>query len=635
MALTQVSTGGIKDGQVHTADLADAQITAGKLHADALDHTYTLGADGNNHYTFTGEGLTGAVNDPTLYLTRGKTYRFVNGNSSGAHPFRIQTTVNGSAGTEYNTGVTNNGGAGGSTIIFEVPHAAPDVLYYQCTSHGSMGGILYVTGALADGTVTTAKLADSAVTTAKITDANVTHVKLANDAVDGDNIADDSINSEHYVDGSIDTAHIADDAVTDAKLANSINSAIAANTAKDLTALSASNLTSGTVPDARFPATLPAVSGANLTNLPAGGKATNLVINGAMNLAQRGTSSTSTGYTTVDRIKTYLGGSDESCTYSQADVASGTTPYSLGFRKCFRITNGNQTSGAGTQDYSWFRHIVESRDMATSGWNYKNSSSNVTLSFWVKSSVAQEFKGYLRATSTSGANSTQQMYPFSTGSLSANTWTKVTKTIPGHANLEFDNDTGSGLDINISQYFGTYYTNSSTTENAWSDYASASRVQDYSSSAWWTTNDATFEVTGLLLEVADSASDFPHETHDETLQKCQRYCHVICHDQYSYLGLGMQYYSGTIFIDGGKINMRATPTMVAKSGVSGAYVYEKVFGNSAEYIHQISLDGKTTKDHVFFNMAGTASRYGEAVRCAAHVVTLNNNEPFVYLQSEL
>ena len=182
MALTQVSTGGIKDGQVQTADLADGQVTVGKLHADALDHTYTLGADGSNHYTFTGEGLTGAVNDPTLYLTRGKTYRFVNGNSAGAHPFRIQTTVNGSAGTEYNTGVTNNGGAGGSTIVFEVPHAAPDVLYYQCTSHGSMGGIFYITGALADGGVTTAK--------------------------------------------------IADDAVTDAKLANSINSAIAANTAK-------------------------------------------------------------------------------------------------------------------------------------------------------------------------------------------------------------------------------------------------------------------------------------------------------------------------------------------------------------------------------------------------------------------
>ena len=112
--------------------------------------------------------MTGAVNDPTLYLERGKTYRFVNGNSSGAHPFRIQTTVNGSAGTEYNTGVTNNGGAGGSTIVFEVPHAAPAVLYYQCTSHGSMGGILYIMGEIADGKITRSKLSTATITNADI-----------------------------------------------------------------------------------------------------------------------------------------------------------------------------------------------------------------------------------------------------------------------------------------------------------------------------------------------------------------------------------------------------------------------------------------------------------------------------------
>tara|TARA_S200000501_G_scaffold12751_1_gene11283 strand:- start:389 stop:1207 length:819 start_codon:yes stop_codon:yes gene_type:complete len=65
------------------------------------------------------------------------------------------------------------------------------------------------------------------------------------------------------------TDGITDDAVTEAKLANAINTAVAANTAKDLTALSAANLTSGTVPDARFPATLPAASAANLTAVPA------------------------------------------------------------------------------------------------------------------------------------------------------------------------------------------------------------------------------------------------------------------------------------------------------------------------------------------------------------------------------
>jgi len=267
MALTQVSTGGIKDGQVHTADIANAQITATKLHADALDRTYTLGASGSDHYTFTGDGLTGAVNDPTLYLLRGKTYNFVNGNSSGAHPFRIQTTVNGSAGTEYNTGVTNNGGAGGSTIVFKVPHAAPDVLYYQCTSHGSMGGILYITGALKDGDVTTAKLAadsvtsakiandvvdsehiaagaldtehiasgtgfqvstnnivDGSVTTAKITDANVTTAKIAADAINHTKIADDSIGAEHIIDSSVTTAKIADQGVTLAKLPHGTSS---------------------------------------------------------------------------------------------------------------------------------------------------------------------------------------------------------------------------------------------------------------------------------------------------------------------------------------------------------------------------------------------------------------------------
>ena len=68
---------------------------------------------------------------------------------------------------------------------------------------------------------------------------------------------------------TIKTGALADDAVTEDKIANAINTARAANTAKDLTALSASNLTSGTLPDARFPATLPAASAANLTAVPA------------------------------------------------------------------------------------------------------------------------------------------------------------------------------------------------------------------------------------------------------------------------------------------------------------------------------------------------------------------------------
>ena len=105
---------------------------------------WTLGADGSNHYTFTGPGLIGAENDPTLYLTRGQKYKFING--MGAHPFRIQSTPNGSAGTAYNDGVTNNNVSSG-TLTWNVQFDSPRVLYYQCTAHAGMGGVIYIDNA--------------------------------------------------------------------------------------------------------------------------------------------------------------------------------------------------------------------------------------------------------------------------------------------------------------------------------------------------------------------------------------------------------------------------------------------------------------------------------------------------------
>ena len=98
------------------------------------------------------------------------------------------------------------------------------------------------TGDIAADAITNAKIADDSIDsehyvdgsidTAHIADLQVTTGKIAADAITSAKLADDSINSEHYVDGSIDTAHIANDAVTADKLANSINTEIAANTAK-------------------------------------------------------------------------------------------------------------------------------------------------------------------------------------------------------------------------------------------------------------------------------------------------------------------------------------------------------------------------------------------------------------------
>jgi len=244
----------------------------------------------------------------------------------------------------------------------------------------------------------------------------------------------------------------------------------------------------------------------------------NLVINGAMLVAQRATSSTSNGHQTVDRYNMNSSGHDEAPTQAQADVVAGTTPYTSGFRKSLKITNGNQTSGAGAADRLRIIYIIEAQDIANSGWNYTDSNSKITLSFWIKSSVAQNF--YFRATTSDG---TSQNFPMETGSLTADTWTKITKTIPGNSNLAFNNDSGIGLYIIFALFRGTDNTDSGVALNTWAATSSGTTLYPDNTSTWWTTNDSTWELTGLQLEVGSVATDFEHRSFGEELTLCERY----------------------------------------------------------------------------------------------------------------
>ena len=318
----------------------------------------------------------------------------------------------------------------------------------------------------------------------------------------------------------------------------------AANVTGTLPAISGANLTN--LPAANLTGALPAISGANLTGIAAtdnvrtgildvagiatfrdtvnipninggqiGGKR-NLIVNGAMNIAQRSTSVTSSsGVGSVDRIIFTYGGISQHIPQAQVDVSSGTTPYTNGFRKAFKVTNANQGS-AGSDDYVVILYRIEAQDLAKSGWNYTSSSSYVTLSYWVKSSVAQNFYVTLKS-----GDGTPQKYATETGSLSADTWTKVTKTIPGNSNLQFDNDVGEGLELEWSLYRGTDATGSMSL-NAWAAHSNSVRTPDQTVT-WFETNSATFELTGIQLEVGSQATPFEHEDNNTTLRRCQRY----------------------------------------------------------------------------------------------------------------
>ena len=286
-------------------------------------------------------------------------------------------------------------------------------------------------------------------------------------------------------------------------------------------------------------------------------RSSNLIINGACNVAQRSSSPvTDDGYQTVDRFRLGYSGSDNHLTQAQhALTSSDTGPWEKGFRYSYHITNGNQTSGAGAGDKAEIRYQVEAQDMANSGWNYTSASSYITFSFWVKSSVAQNFYGYILSLDGTGQN-----YPFETGSLSANTWTKITKKIPGNSNLQFDNDNAEGFRILIQPFMGTASTGS-VSLNAWAALVSDTRTPNQTST-WWTTDDATFEITGVQLEVGDVATDFEHRSYGDELQRCLRYCQRYQGGNGARVAIGVIGDSTTGYASfPTKVPMRATPSI--------------------------------------------------------------------------
>ena len=122
-------------------DLSVSGVTTITVPANANPHSsWDVVNNSASSYRFTGPGQDGAEDNPNIYLVRGQRYVFKM-NASG-HPFQIRVA---NAGAAYSDGVTNNGSQTGN-VVFNVQHDAPAQLFYQCTSHGSMVGNIYIVG---------------------------------------------------------------------------------------------------------------------------------------------------------------------------------------------------------------------------------------------------------------------------------------------------------------------------------------------------------------------------------------------------------------------------------------------------------------------------------------------------------
>jgi hypothetical protein len=250
------------------------------------------------------------------------------------------------------------------------------------------------------------------------------------------------------------------------------------------------------------------------------GQTKNLIINGAMLIAARATSSTSSGYATIDRFQTGSGNIGQNVTQSQQSLSSSDTgPYGAGFRKYKRA----QLAAAGNANANAFVeaaiYSVEAQDLANSGWDSTSSSNFITLSFWFRCSTNQTFTLNLRS-----EDGTSRMYSTTFTASANNTWTKITKTIPGNTSptVDIDNDNGAGLKIFWGAFYGTDYTDSGSTMNAWKTYSGSSQGTDMAST-WLTAGASTFDITGVQLELGSVATDFEHRTEAEEALRCKRY----------------------------------------------------------------------------------------------------------------
>ena len=248
------------------------------------------------------------------------------------------------------------------------------------------------------------------------------------------------------------------------------------------------------------------------------GQSKNLIINGSMLVAQRGTSSTSNGYKTVDRITPYTDNIGVTPTYSQVDVTSGGA-YDSGFRKAWQVTKGVGTANTNSQVNMGYK--IEAQDIANSGWKYTDPNSYITISFWLKTSVSNHNPQLLVQNADHSGSATKN-YFVDIPVLTANTWTKITHSIPGHANQVYNNDNGNGLEFQIIPWYGTDYTDAANTPNAWGPFGTKPV-----NSTWLTTNNSTFQVTGMQLETGSVATDFEHRSFAEEALLCKRYFQVI------------------------------------------------------------------------------------------------------------
>ena len=255
----------------------------------------------------------------------------------------------------------------------------------------------------------------------------------------------------------------------------------------------------------------------------------NLIINGSMQVAQRGTSATGknqSGYYSSDRAKVYFSAIDQMVTTVSQD-----TDAPDGFTKSHKVLVTTAETSIDTNElYCMLWYNIEGQDLQQLDYGSSNAKP-LTLSFWVKSNVTGTYT--LSAySSIGGANSIQApTYTINT----ADTWEYKTLAISGNTTRGIVDSNGLGMDFYWNGLVGSQYT-SGTQSASWSNYAQSNWAVGHTADFGLDVNDY-WQITGVQLELGDTSTPFEHISYGDQLQKCQRYYSQVFYQAEGVMGL--------------------------------------------------------------------------------------------------
>ena len=261
----------------------------------------------------------------------------------------------------------------------------------------------------------------------------------------------------------------------------------------------------------------------------------NIIINGGMTVAQRGTSASGIGgsnsgtYNAQDRWNFFAYGSP-AARWTQS--VSTDVPASSTHTTSLKLDCTTASGTVGADDRQQLMQKIEAQDLQHLRYG-SSVAKKVTLSFWVKSSVTG--KNYCWIYHNDGTRFTYKSYTVN----SANTWERKTITFTGDTASAITNDNGAGLNIIWMLYVGTDYTSATDgVEDTWASWSAGNYDQFNGQVNNASSTSNNWYLTGTQLEVGDSASDFEHRSVAEELALCQRYFYKFINtglsDQYNF-----------------------------------------------------------------------------------------------------